>query len=244
MGKGGTEEEAIRQADSLLIEEMPTTVDWMKADFQNQFVGRAIFVFASEFVKLATIALVQSREVRAAWKAGDKLGAITTALRSAFGVATLMLLGAAFMGQGKGDDEEIDEWMLRTALSNLAGVEPFLLKPLVNDAVVPRLFGKRGTTPQVPIIATGKRIAEGINSIWRSLEEDRLDKSALLDLAEVFGPIVFAPTNVLSRTLSPLFNDKELDGYNDLWGAMEAFAYGRKKERAWNAFRFIQARDE
>ena len=244
LGKGGTEEEAIRQADSLLIEEMPTTVDWMKADFQNQFVGRAIFVFASEFVKLATIALVQSREVRAAWKAGDKLGAITTALRSAFGVATLMLLGAAFMGQGKGDDEEIDEWMLRTALSNLAGVEPFLLKPLVNDAVVPRLFGKRGTTPQVPIIATGKRVAEGINSIWRSLEEDRLDKSALLDLAEVFGPIVFAPTNVLSRTLSPLFNDKELDGYNDLWGAMEAFAYGRKKERAWNAFRFIQARDE
>ena len=244
LGKGGTEEEAIRQADSLLIEEMPTTVDWMKADFQNQFVGRAIFVFASEFVKLATIALVQSREVRAAWKAGDKLGAITTALRSAFGVATLMLLGAAFMGQGKGDDEEIDEWMLRTALSNLAGVEPFLLKPLVNDAVVPRLFGKRGTTPQVPIIATGKRVAEGINSIWRSLEEDRLDKSALVDLAEVFGPVIFAPTNLISRLASPWFNDKELDSYNDLWGLAEAFAYGRKKERAWNAFRFIQARDE
>ena len=244
LGKGGTEDEAVRQADSLLIEEMPTSVDWMKADFQNQFVGRAIFVFNSEFVKLATVALVQSREVRAALKAGDRLGAITIALRSAFGVAALMLLGAAFMGQGKGDDEEIDEWMLRTALSNLAGVEPFLLKPLINDAVVPRLFGKRGSTPQVPIIATGKRVAEGINSIWRAADEGKLDWGSMLNLVDIFGPFVLAPINVFSRTLSPIFNDKELDSYDDLWGAMEAAAYGRKKERAWNAFRFIQARDE
>ena len=66
----------------------------------------------------------------------------------------------------------------------------------------------------------------------------------LVDLAEVFGPVIFAPTNLISRLASPWFNDKELDSYNDLWGLAEAFAYGRKKERAWNAFRFIQARDE
>lgn len=244
LSKTGDEASAVDAANKALVEIMPASIDWMKGEFQNQSVGRLLFAFASEFVKIATLILTGWQDARAAWRQGDRKTAAAIAIRGSLGILSLSLFSALLMGQGPGDDEELHKWALRTGIASIGNSEPFILKQLVNGAILPQFFGQRASTSQVPILATGQLTATRLRSILTRFErgEALKDLNTYMDAVELVGPAFLLPTSVIGRTIRPLLTEEEnkrLDSVENPIEFLEAIIYGRKSDRGYNVFRLI-----